>query len=92
MNIRLTIPLLSALLFLTACSDNEDKSVDKSITTENKNLSHQDREYQILDTRIGELTFENNYLVGVPTEQSRNKIFDAIDFQRACQAYIWSVP
>ncbi|WP_369821216.1 hypothetical protein, partial [Oleiphilus sp. HI0080] len=63
-----------------------------SITTENKNLSHQDREYQILDTRIGELTFENNYLVGVPTEQSRNKIFDAIDFQRACQAYIWSVP
>lgn len=51
MNIRLTIPLLSALLFLTACSDNEDKSVDKSITTENKNLSHQDREYQILDTR-----------------------------------------
>ncbi|KZY73058.1 CDP-4-dehydro-6-deoxy-D-glucose 3-dehydratase [Oleiphilus sp. HI0071] len=62
------------------------------MTTENKNLSHQDREYQILDTRIGELTFENNYLVGVPTEQSRNKIFDAIDFQRACQAYIWSVP
>ncbi len=47
---------------------------------------------QTLDTRIGELEFEHDYLVGIPTEASRDKIFDEIDFQRACQAYIWSVP
>lgn len=51
-----------------------------------------DRNYQTLDTRIGKLVFENDYLVGMPTEESRDKIFNAIDFQRACQAYIWSVP
>lgn len=56
------------------------------ITTENG------RTYQTLETRIGELVFENDYLVGIPTEESRQKIFDSIDFQRACQAYIWSVP
>jgi len=51
-----------------------------------------DRIYQTLDTRIGKLVFENDYLVGIPTEDSSDKIFDAIDFQRACQAYVWSVP
>lgn len=51
-----------------------------------------DRKFQKLDTRIGELVFENDYLHGIPTEQSKEKIFDEIDFQRACQAYIWSIP
>lgn len=51
-----------------------------------------DRKLQTLDTRIGELVFENDYLVGIPVEKSRDEIFDEIDFQRACQAYIWSVP
>lgn len=59
---------------------------------ENKVQDQTDRAYQVLDTRIGKLTFENNYLVGLPTEQTSNKIFDEIDFQRACQAYIWSIP
>ncbi|MCH9691392.1 MAG: DUF1214 domain-containing protein [Gammaproteobacteria bacterium] len=92
MSNKFTTPLLSALIFLTACGDNTATSVEKSFTTENQNLSHQDREYQLLDTRIGILTFENDYLVGVPTEESRDDIFNAIDFQRACQAYIWAVP
>ncbi len=50
------------------------------------------RNFQTLDTRIGQLVFENDYLVGIPTEPTRDSIFDEIDFQRACQAYIWSVP
>jgi len=50
------------------------------------------RKYQKLETRIGDLVFENDYLVGIPTEQTRDSIFNEIDFQRGCQAYIWSVP
>lgn len=41
-----------------------------------------------VETRIGELTFENGY----PSRESVETLFDAMDFQRACQAYIWALP
>ena len=40
------------------------------------------------DTRIGELSFESGY----PTAESVQKLYDEMDFQRACQAYIWGIP
>ncbi len=40
------------------------------------------------DTRIGELDFE----LGLPSEETVTKLFDELDFQRACQAYIWALP
>jgi hypothetical protein len=40
------------------------------------------------DTRIGTLDFE----LGLPTEASVEKLYDELDFQRACQAYIWALP
>jgi hypothetical protein len=39
-------------------------------------------------TRIGELTFENDY----PSKDSVKKLFDELDFQRAVQCYIWGLP
>ena len=41
-----------------------------------------------IDTQIGELTFESGY----PSRESVEKLFDAMDFQRATQAYIWALP
>jgi hypothetical protein len=41
-----------------------------------------------VETRIGELTFENGY----PSRESVETLFDAMDFQRATQAYIWALP
>jgi hypothetical protein len=43
---------------------------------------------QTTSTRIGQLDFE----LGLPTERTVTKLFDEIDFQRACQAYLWSLP
>lgn len=43
---------------------------------------------QEIDTRIGKLKLE----LGVPTEDAAKKLFDEIDFQRACQAYLWALP
>lgn len=40
------------------------------------------------DTRIGKLTFESGY----PSEETVKKLYDEMDFQRACQAYIWGIP
>ena len=41
-----------------------------------------------MKTRIGELSFEAGY----PTKETSQKLCDEIDFQRACQAYMWSFP
>jgi hypothetical protein len=41
-----------------------------------------------VETRIGRLDFE----LGLPTEQTVTKLFDEVDFQRAVQCYIWSLP
>lgn len=43
---------------------------------------------QTIDTRIGEIQLE----MGVPTENSAQKLFDTLDFQRASQAYLWALP
>jgi hypothetical protein len=41
-----------------------------------------------VETRIGKLEFD----LGLPTLPTVEKLFDEIDFQRACQAYLWALP
>ncbi|KQW70424.1 hypothetical protein ASE17_16145 [Phenylobacterium sp. Root77] len=41
-----------------------------------------------LDTRIGKIELE----VGYPSAASVTRLYDELDFQRACQAYIWAMP
>jgi hypothetical protein len=43
---------------------------------------------QTVDTRIGKLDFE----LGVPTQATVKNLYDQMDFQRACQLYIWALP
>ena len=45
-----------------------------------------------VETRIGELRFTNDFANGYPTDATVEKLFDELDFQRACQAYIWALP
>ena len=40
------------------------------------------------DTRIGRLEFERGY----PSQPTVKTLFDQMDFQRATQAYLWSLP
>ena len=39
-------------------------------------------------TRLGDLQFVH----GFPTEETKQKLFDEIDYQRAVQAYLWAYP
>lgn len=41
-----------------------------------------------VETRVGTLQFENGY----PTKETLEKLYDERDFQRATQAYTWSLP
>ncbi|MGB3712832.1 MAG: DUF1254 domain-containing protein [Candidatus Promineifilaceae bacterium] len=47
---------------------------------------------QSYETRIGTLTFTQDFANGYPTKKTYTKLFDEMDFQRACQAYIWAIP
>lgn len=44
---------------------------------------------ETINTRIGPLSFENNYPANKATT---NKLYDEMDFQRATQAVLWSLP
>jgi hypothetical protein len=41
-----------------------------------------------VSTRSGKLDFE----LGVPTKETVTKLYDEMDFQRACQLYLWALP
>jgi hypothetical protein len=45
-----------------------------------------------VQTRIGELTFTHAFEHGYPTDETVKKLYDEMDFQRACQAYLWALP
>ena len=39
-------------------------------------------------TRIGDLSFDHDY----PTNPTVERLYDEMDFQRACQLYLWALP
>jgi hypothetical protein len=47
----------------------------------------------VVSTRMGDLKFtEGGYAGGYPTTETSDKLHDELDFQRATQAYLWSMP
>lgn len=47
---------------------------------------------ETLNTRIGKLEFTHEFADGYPTDATVEKLYNELDFQRAVQAYIWSIP
>ncbi|MBC2716158.1 MAG: DUF1254 domain-containing protein [Desulfobacteraceae bacterium] len=47
---------------------------------------------QTVQTRIGKLTFSHDFENGYPSDETVVKLYDEMDFQRACQAYLWGLP
>ena len=47
---------------------------------------------QRIEARIGTLEFTHDFANGFPTDTTIEKLYDERDFQRACQAYLWSLP
>jgi hypothetical protein len=47
---------------------------------------------QKIETHIGTLEFTHDFVDGYPTDTTVDKLYDERDFQRACQAYLWSLP
>jgi len=47
---------------------------------------------ETIKTPIGSLSFTHDFANGYPTDATVKKLYDARDFQRACQAYLWAIP
>jgi len=47
---------------------------------------------QRIESHIGTLEFTHDFANGYPTDATVDKLYDERDFQRACQAYLWSLP
>ncbi|QQL46086.1 DUF1254 domain-containing protein [Sulfuriroseicoccus oceanibius] len=49
-------------------------------------------EPESIDTRIGKLEFTHDFANGYPTDETVDALFNELDFQRACQTYLWALP
>jgi len=55
-------------------------------------VNAQDGAGETLKTRVGDLSFTHTFENSYPTEETTNKLLNEMDFQRACQVYIWATP
>jgi len=83
--ILITAVMIASVALISACSDQRPASTaaTQSGTPEGG---------VTLETRIGDLSFTHDFATGYPTDETISLLFNEIDFQRACQAYIWSIP
>lgn len=104
--IILSAIVLTGLLF-TGCNDTS-KKVSNSKETASKGVSFEKiadgltaaefRKYgetspMVVSTRLGDLSFtKGGFAGGYPDDKTLDILRSELDFQKACQAYLWAVP
>ncbi len=77
--------LFFACLFMLAACDKPDSQTNEASGTGSNPASNTTG--VTIDTRVGKLSFTHDFINGTPTKETSEKIFEVMDFQRACQAY-----
>ncbi|MEX0655278.1 MAG: DUF1254 domain-containing protein [Phycisphaeraceae bacterium] len=62
-----------------------NREIEKIMTELKEATLHGD---EVIDSPYGTVELQHSFM----TEKSSRRLFDAMDFQRACQAYLWSIP
>jgi len=89
------LPALAVLLVSTvACTQQADAPKRTAVAPQSSARDQAPRTTgpQTIETRIGPLEFTHDFANGYPTDATVDKLYDERDFQRACQAYLWSLP
>jgi hypothetical protein len=81
---RIQSLLVPAILAFTVACNTPSESNSGAVSLENAKLIGDEK----LSTPYGALEIQHNYI----TDESSQKLFDAMDLQRASQAYMWSTP
>jgi hypothetical protein len=76
-----TLLALSLLIALGACGERSPERAAPAKDAEGS---------RAIETRMGPLSFTHDFANGFPTQATLEKLYDERDFQRACQAYLWS--
>ncbi len=76
----LSIAVITTFL-LTSCQEESKKETGEITKSENA-----------IETRIGTLDFTHDFDNGYPSKSTQELLLNEIDFQRACQIYLWSIP
>ena len=66
----------------------ETRDVDYAIRMPANRSLELEIEVNTFESRVGQLRFEYGY----PTEETATTLYDELDFQRAVQVYLWSLP
>ena len=80
--------LLFAGMILIAFGCNEQKKGEASTKSSDDPGMADSKIESGIGTRLGDLGFDH----GLPTKETREKLYDEMDFQRATQAVIWAEP
>ena len=75
--------VLSAALAVAAALYSQPVFADQAVSLQDAELTGD----EVIQTPYGEITLTHNFVTG-----GQDTLFDAMDFQRASQAYIWSTP
>jgi len=75
--VRLVFALCVAII-LQSCNQQSTNSNSTDLNT--------------VSTRIGDLEFSHSFEHGYPLDETVEILYDEMDFQRACQAYLWGLP
>lgn len=81
------IAILSLMLF-TACLVFANGAIEEPFPAADSGAAIPEDGLGTVATHIGPLNFEN----GFPTDETVADLYDELDFQRACQAYLWALP
>lgn len=66
-------------IVVASCGAPEEKTTETNESSYSENA---------IETRIGTLDFTHDFENGYPTNETVEMLYDELDFQRACQAYI----
>ena len=77
------------LFLITSCINKEKTDIINEEFSENTSLKDANLiGDETINSPYGQLELQHNFV----TDETSEKLFDALDFQRASQAYIWSTP
>jgi len=75
--LTLVIAVIGCIIFQSCNQTSSEKIIEES---------------NVITTRIGDLKFSHEFEHGYPTDETVEKLYNEMDFQRACQAYLWGLP
>ncbi len=94
MNYKIFLLGITGILILNSCNELDKKGISEQENAPSQSVSDLASSYlmETIDTRIGKLSFTHDFANGYPVDATQKLLFDEMDFQRACQAYIWAIP